>query len=131
MFGLLHYLAAGAGAGAMFLAMMTWDAAVDDPAVRREARREYVKLSELEAETARREAAEELAKLNADKLAEERAARASAEQSLSQFEADRLSAEQDARELADELETLRAARPVGERLPSLGDLGVYDRLRQR
>lgn len=86
-------LGAGAVAGAVFVftILRTWDALVDDPAVRREALIGYVKTAEFEAvkakaeEAARqRDAAVRAAKSYADILADVRGQEATAREALEQ-----------------------------------------------
>ena len=90
-------LGAGAVAGAVvvFTVMRTWDALVDDPAVRREALAGYVRQVEYEAEKAKaeeaarqRDAAVRAAKSYADLLADVRGREATAREQLEQRIAD-------------------------------------------
>lgn len=128
MFGFMNALAAAAGAATMFLAMIAWDAAIDDPGVRREAREAYVKEADRERATAEREQAEKLAALIKAKALEMERELAIEAASKEEFAASLKAAYEDNQEKQDEIDRLKNS-PDRARVPLVRDLDV--RLRNR
>lgn len=97
---------------AVFIAMRSFDAAIDDPAVRREATRACVARAAYEGEIARRQAAEALLALAEEKRAELVRLRQSDAAALAAFEQARRAAEEKNEELTHALDDLAGDVPV-------------------
>jgi hypothetical protein len=117
-------LLGGAGAGLMWLFVFgLWLPLVRDPSIAREARREYVRISEMEAVQARARVVEQLLiaeKVRTEMLEAERAEYLKAVNSTI-AEISSASAENE-KALQDEIDKLSRARPGG--IPLVRDLGV-------
>ena len=120
--GLSSSLAAVLAAGATFLACAAWDAAIDDPGVRRAARADYVRISEFEAAQADAEAARKLATLRAQSALRLRQQGEADAASLARFQAQLAAAQAMQEEMQDAIDELVRARPGG--VPDVRDLGV-------
>lgn len=127
-FGLRGLIGLAAGASLSSILWMGWDAAVDDPAIRRAARDGYVREAELAGAQARAEQSERLRQAAEAKAAEMEAARRAYEAALAQARQELAAADLQQQDLEDALDELRRARPADRRVPTVRDL-VGDRLR--
>src|SRR5690606_5690596 len=109
------------------LALQAWDTLIDDPAVRTEARKEYVRISEFEAEKAKRETAEMLLELQKLKVQELEEARRTNAEALAMLKKALVVDGQNDQGLKDELEAVKNERSADTPVPTVGDIGIYDR----
>lgn len=107
-----------------------WNGLWDNPAVADAARAEYVKLSVLEAAKAKAKTAEDLLKLANQKNSELTNQLAGYEAADAQFAKSQQISAKLKKEQDDELAQVEAARS-GDGIPDLGELGIFDRLRNR
>lgn len=120
-------LALVAGLAVSSMLWMAWDV-IDDAGVAREARREYVRISELEAERAKLERERALRLAAIQREAELKADRDRYAAALAEASRDLALASVTEQDLTDEIDELRRARPADRRVPTVREL-VGDRLR--
>jgi hypothetical protein len=125
---ILMWVAVVVGALVSLVACMAYDVLIDDPAVTREARREYVRVSQLEGLEASLAAARDLVAIKdavARRMRNERNLQAT---SAEIFGRDLAASREENEQLKEELDELERAAGRDD-VPSVGDLGV--RVRNR
>lgn len=124
----LLWVAMAVGAVIMLVLCLLYDGLIDDPAVVREAREQYIKVSAHEKVKAERDEAQKLLALEAEIADDLRFERDADRRSLMFFNEDLAHSMSLLEEMDNEIEQLEAS-PGRNELPTLGDLNL--RLRNR
>ncbi len=127
--GFASILSAAAAVVASLVLFSTWNGLIDNPRVERAARAEYVRIAEFERVAAERDTAKKLLALEVKVTQHLQKQVAGFNDAKTQFELDVVTANSQTQELQNELKEL-AVDGQGD-VPSLDDLGITERLRNR